>query len=176
MTDDTSPCTGCGDQLDAVSRRDFVSMATLSAIALTLTACGGGELGKGDGPTAAPPTTTPPTTTPSPGNPPVGANQVGVTIASYPALANVGGVAKVSNSPPVALARTATGFVAYSLKCPHQGTTVTIQSNLTLKCTNHGALFSSIGAYTGGQQRTTNLKSLSVTPNAGKTFVVVNLV
>lgn len=38
--------------------------------------------------------------------PTVGANQFGVTIANYSALATVGGVAVVRTSPPIALART----------------------------------------------------------------------
>jgi Rieske Fe-S protein len=81
----------------------------------------------------------------------------------------------VNSNPPVALARTATGFVAYSLRCPHSGTTVTIQGTTSWKCNNHGALFNGLGAWTGGQQRTTNLVARNVTPNANNTFVVVNL-
>ena len=149
-----------------------MSAATLSAIALTLSACGGGELGAGDRVTAPGPTPTP---TPSPTNPPVGLNQIGVTVASYPALLTVGGVARVNNSPPIAVARTAAGFVAYSLRCPHAGTAVTAQAGNTWRCNNHGALFGSNGAWTGGQQRTTNLVSRGITANASNTFVVVNL-
>ena len=109
-----------------------------------------------------------------PANPPVGANQVGITIASYPALANVGGVAKINGSPAVALARTATGFVAYSLRCPHQGTTVNIVGTTSWKCPNHDATFNSTGAWTGGQP-TTALVARGVTPNYNNTYVVVNL-
>lgn len=164
-----------GNQLLAdLSRRQFVSAATLSAIALTLSACGGGELGGGDRVTAPAPSPTP-TPTPSPTNPPVGLNQIGVTVSSYPALLAVGGVAKVSNSPPIAVARTAAGFVAYSLRCPHAGTTVTAQPGNTWRCNNHGALFGASGAWNGGQQRTTNLVSRGITANATNTFVVVNL-
>lgn len=160
--------------LTDLSRRHFVSVATLSAIALTLTACGGGELGGGERLTAPNPNPTP-TPTPSPTNPPVGLNQVGVTVASYPALLVVGGIAKVSNTPAVAVARTAAGFVAYSLRCPHSGTTVTAQAGNTWRCSNHGALFSASGTWTGGQQRTSNLVTRGVTANASNTFVVVNL-
>ncbi len=167
--------------LAEVSRRDFVSVAMLSAIAVTLSACGGGDLSAADrllapggsDSTAATPTTpsTTPTTT---GNPTVGANQIGVTIASYAALANVGGIARISNSPPIALARTATGFVAYSLRCPHEGTTVSVISGSSLRCSNHGALFASTGGWSGGY-RTSSLSGRGVTSNADKTFVVVNL-
>lgn len=158
--------------LTDLSRRHFVSVATLSAIALTLTACGGGELGGGETLTAPSPTPTP---TPSPTNPPVALNQIGVTVASYPALLAVGGIARVSNNPAVAVARTAAGFVAYSLRCPHAGTTVTAQAGNTWRCSNHGALFSANGTWTGGPQRTTNLVSRGVTANANNTFIVVNL-
>jgi Rieske Fe-S protein len=169
-------------ELAEYSRRDFVSIATLTAIAATLTACGTGELTAAEkllvadrkAANSTPPTQTPASTPVSSGNPTVGANQIGVTIASYPALANVGGVAKVNNSPPIGLARTATGFVAYSLKCPHQGTTCTAVGASSWRCPNHGATFASAGTWTGGQ-RSTNLVARTVTPNAAKTFVVVNL-
>ncbi len=165
-----------------VTRRHFVSVATLSAIALTLSACGGGELSAEERltalgpPTPTPSPTTPPTTPPTmpPANPPVGLNQIGVTIASFPSLLAVGGVAKVNSSPPVALARTATGFVAYSLRCPHAGTTVNLTGG-TWVCPNHKAQFSGTGTWTGGETRTTNLVARMVTPNATNTFVVVNL-
>ena len=97
-----------------------------------------------------------------------------MTISAYPALANVGGVAKVNASPAVGLARTATGFVAYSLRCPHQGTTVNIVGTASWRCPNHDALFNGTGAWTGGQS-TTNLVPRTVTPNSDNTFVVVNL-
>ncbi len=165
--------------LAEVSRRDFVSVALLSAIAATLSACGGGDLSAADkllapgnpDTTSTPTTPTTPTTT---GNPTVGANQIGVTIASYAALANVGGIARVNNSPPIALARTATGFVAYSLRCPHEGTTVSVISGSSLRCPNHGALFASSGGWSGGY-RTSSLSARGVTSNADKTFVVVSL-
>jgi Rieske Fe-S protein len=167
------------------TRRDFVSATMLTAIAATLSACGTGELTAAEKllaasqnlpstPTPTPATTPPATTPPASGNPTVGANQIGVTIATYPALASVGGVAKVSSSPPIGLARTATGFVAYSLKCPHQGTTCNIVGTSSWRCPNHDATFASAGAWTGGQ-RTTNLVARTVTSNAAQTFVVVNL-
>jgi cytochrome b6-f complex iron-sulfur subunit len=169
--DDTPGCGPCPIR-DAVSRREFVSIATMSAIAVTLSACGGGELGGAAQITQPTPTTPTPTT---PGTPTVGANQIGVSIASYAALANVGGVAKVNNSPAIALARTATGFVAFSLRCPHEGTTVAVQSGTSLRCPNHGALFASSGTWNGGF-RTSNLSQRTVKVSTDKTFVVVNLV
>lgn len=154
---------------DAVSRRDFVSMATLSAVALALTACGGGELGG-----VTEPVDTPVTTPTTPGTPTVGTNQIGVNVSAYAALANVGGVAKVNNSPPIALARTSSGFVAFSLRCTHDGTTVSVQSGTSLRCPNHGALFSSSGTWSGGF-RTSSLARRTVQASADNTFVVVNL-
>ena len=183
-------CTTCtfatrGDESAParISRRDFVSASMLATIAATLSACGTGELTAAEKllasqststPTTPTTPTTPATTPPPTGNPTVGANQVGVTIASYAALATVGGVAKVNANPPVAVARTASGFVAYSLRCPHAGTTVNIVGTTSWKCPNHDALFSSTGAWTGGQS-TTALVARTVTPNAAGTFVVVNL-
>ena len=87
---------------------------------------------------------------------------------------SIGGVAVVNANPPVALARASTGFVAYSLRCPHQGTTVNIVGTTSWRCPNHDALFASTGAWTGGQ-RSAALIARTVTPNAAGTFVVVNL-
>lgn len=162
--------------VEGMTRRDFVSTAMLTAIAASLTACGGGALSAADkllAPSSTP--STPVTPTPSsPGTPTVGANQFGVTIASYPALAAVGGVAVVRTSPPIALARTAGGFVAFSLRCTHEGTTVRIQSNGSLRCPNHGALFSATGGWTGGY-RTSSLIARSVKVSSDLSFAVVNL-
>ena len=161
------------------SRRDFVSAAMLAAIAATLAACGNGELTAAEKLLAAGDSTTPSTPTPTPtptptGTPTVGANQFGVTVANYAALASVGGVAVVRSSPAIALARTSYGFVAYSLRCPHEGTTVSVLSNNTLRCPNHGALFASTGSWSGGY-RTGSLSARTVTASADLSFVVVNL-
>ena len=72
------------------------------------------------------------------------------------------------------MARTASGFVAYSLRCPHQGTTVNIVGTTSWKCPNHDATFDANGTWTGGQL-TTALVARTVTPNYNNTFVVVNL-
>jgi Rieske Fe-S protein len=167
----------CDDHRDeGITRRDFMSAAMLSAVAATLAACGGGELSAADkllAPSGTP-TTTPAPTPSGNGTPTVGANQFGVTVASYPALATAGGVAVVRTSPPIALARTASGFAAFSLRCTHEGTTVRVQSGNTLRCPNHGALFSSTGAWTGGY-RTSSLSARGVQVSNDKSFVVVNL-
>jgi len=147
----------------AVTRRDFVSMATLSAVALALTACGGG----GDGVTA--------TDTTGPVNPGTGTRSV--RLADFPTLAVVGSAVKVSNSPPVALARTAAGnagIIAYSLSCTHQGTQVLIGSDFTIRCPNHGALYTAAGVWRGGF-RTPSLVRLPVEVDAGATNATITL-
>lgn len=152
----------------------------LAAIAATLAACGSGELtaaekllAAGNTPTPTP-TPTPTQTPTATGTPTVGANQFGVTVANYAALGVVGGVAVVRSSPAIALARTSVGFVAYALRCPHEGTTVSVLSNNTLRCPNHGALFASTGSWAGGY-RTGNLSQRTVKASADLSFVVVNL-
>jgi cytochrome b6-f complex iron-sulfur subunit len=130
-----------------VSRRDFLSMAALSAVAATLTACAAGDDDGSTGPV------------------PPGVGEISVRVTDFPALAAVGGIAKVRNSPPVALTRTSTGLVALSLSCTHQGTTVTIEANGAMYCPNHGARFSSAGVWFGGE-RTGNLVRLPVALDA----------
>ena len=156
-------CDGCVIA-GAVSRREFVSQATLAAVALALTGCGGGG---GDG------GSTGPVQTPVP---PVIVTPLIITLANFPALSNIGGAARVSSQPPIALARTAagpTGLVGYSLECTHAGTTVDLRDNFTLKCPNHGAEFAFDGAWTGGQQQTSSLFRVIVTPDAAGATVAI---
>ncbi|MES3033909.1 MAG: Rieske 2Fe-2S domain-containing protein [Gemmatimonadota bacterium] len=141
MTPDTTKCSGCALRTSNLSRRDFVSAATLSAVAVVLTACGGD-----DGPTG-------------PISPGVG--EISVRITDYPALGTVGAVAKVRNSPPVALARTSEGFVAFSMSCTHRGSTVVIDDDYTIFCPNHGAEYTATGVWRGGQ-KTSSLVRLPV--------------
>jgi cytochrome b6-f complex iron-sulfur subunit len=156
MQAENKSCAGCAVRENAVSRRDFVSMATLSAVAVALTACGGsasdGSTGPGTGGTG--------TFTVNPGD--------------YPALATVGGTVKVRNSPPVALAKTSGGLVAFSLSCPHQGTTVVIDPDFTMFCPNHGAMFSAAGVWKGGQ-KTSSLVRLPISLDAAGTTATVTL-
>jgi Rieske Fe-S protein len=153
MKADQKSCAGCVVREQNVTRRDFVSMATMSAVALALTACGGdaddgstGPIDPGTGTFTAKP-------------------------ADYPALATVGGTVKIRNSPPVALARTSGGLVAFSLSCPHQGTTVVIDSDFTIFCPNHGAQFTAAGVWTGGQ-RTSSLVRLPVAVDTAGTATI----
>jgi nitrite reductase/ring-hydroxylating ferredoxin subunit len=163
MTAGERRCGTCAISRPALSRRDFVSHATLAAIAAALAGCGGGELGADGalGPGAPP------------SGPPVISAPLIITLANFPTLATIGGAAKVSSQPPIALARTATGLVGYSLECTHAGTTVELRSNFTLKCPNHGAEFAFDGQWTGGEQRTSSLFAVTVTPDASGETVAI---
>jgi cytochrome b6-f complex iron-sulfur subunit len=149
-------CTGCAARPNGVSRREFLSAATMSAVALTLAACGSGGDDDVTGPV------------------PPGVGEITVRVADFPVLAAVGGVARVRSSPPVAMTKTASGLVAFSLSCTHQGTTVLINSNNTLQCPNHGAEFTSAGVWTGGQ-RTSNLVRLPVAMDATGASATITL-
>jgi Rieske Fe-S protein len=150
-------CVSCAVNLAAVSRRDFVAFATLSAVAATLTACGGGG---GDGGSTGPI------------NPGVGT--ITVRLADFAGLATTGKAVKVQNSPPIAMIRATSGLVAYSLSCTHTGTTVDINADSSLTCPNHGARFTAEGIWTGGQ-RATNLVRLPVTLDSGGSTATITL-
>jgi nitrite reductase/ring-hydroxylating ferredoxin subunit len=129
------PCAGLCEALEAkregVSRRAFVSAASLAAAVAILEACGA------SGAT-------------SPGG---SGGPITVSLASYSALSAVGGVARVDggSGSPTALVRTgASSFVALSMVCPHAGTTVNYTGS-GWTCPNHGAQFATTGAWSGGQ-------------------------
>lgn len=120
---------------DGIGRRTFLAQSGILAAIAMLNACGGG----GDA------------TAPS-----VPANSQ-INIGSYPALANVGGVALVSiGNAPVAIVRTSsTAFIALSRVCTHEGGIVNESGNRFV-CPIHGATFDLNGTWVGGQ-RTSNL-------------------
>lgn len=156
-------CTDCPFVSAGMTRRDFVSHATLAAVAAALSACGGG-----DGPTSSATSTTP-------SRPPVISTPVSVVLANFPDLSRVGGVAKVSAQPPIAMARTTAGLVAFSLSCTHEGTEVAVNTAAaTLRCPNHGAEFAFDGRWTGGAQTTSSLFSLNVTLDATGTTAAIS--
>jgi cytochrome b6-f complex iron-sulfur subunit len=138
------------DQSCQLARREFLGAAAVAALALLEAACGNGQIG------------------------PVGldANATStaglvVTLSKYAALATTGGIARVDggSGAPVALVRTgAASFLAFSLRCPHQGFTVSVQGG-AFYCQAHGARFSSTGVNNGGQ-RTSNLVGLTVSYDA----------
>jgi Rieske Fe-S protein len=136
-------CDGsCGGR--QLSRRAFLAETTMAAITAALTsACGDGIIG-GTGIT-------------SPGF----SGTLSVNVNDFPALGPVGGIARVDGgqTSPVAVVHTGTDtFQAFSMVCPHNGTTVNISGG-GFRCPNHGATFTATGAWTGGQ-RTSNLFEL----------------
>jgi Rieske Fe-S protein len=164
------PCAGCAgartgraETVEELTRRGFLTQSMLAAAAAVLVAaCGDGQIGTGlptnvtgaceieedddDGggggsQTSGCGASTGPT------------GKLVVTLASFPALANVGGAARVDGNSrtPIALVRTAAAaFVALSMTCPHQGTRVSIV-NGGFFCPNHGARFTLTGQWSGGQ-------------------------
>ncbi len=160
MQDAGKACDACALLSASVTRRDFVSQATLAAVAVALGGCGSGSAGG---------TTSPPVVQ----RPPVISTPLIITLANFPALANVGGVARVSSQPPIALARTGSGLVGFSLECTHAGTIVDLRQNSTFKCPNHGAEFAFDGTFTGGEQQTTSLFRVTVTADASGTTVAI---
>jgi Rieske Fe-S protein len=115
-----------------IGRREFVARSSVGLGALLLVAC---QAGLGTAPLSG---------------------SVIVPLANHPALANTGGIVRVTEtSTPVALERTgATTFVAYSLICPHAGGTVEVVANTSIpfQCPVHGSLFNASGQNVGGQQ------------------------
>lgn len=157
MTETAVPaaCAGCG-----LSRREFVGRSTLAAVAAVLAACGGPIPGV-DNPVG-------------PGGGGTTGGTLTIKVADYPALANVGGIAAVSTGgTPVAVVRqSASTFLAFSMRCPHAGTTVNISGSGFL-CPNHGARFNASGQWTGGQN-TSNLVSIPVTYDAAAGTLTLN--
>jgi len=102
-----------------------------------------------------------------------GGQDVVVTLADYPTLAQVGGMARISGvSPPLALVNEGNDtYSAFSLVCPHQGSTLQVTGS-SFVCPNHGARFNAQGQWTGGQA-TTNLREYATTFDAGTRTVTV---
>jgi Rieske Fe-S protein len=130
-----------------MDRRDFLAKSGLAAVAAALFAACGNGLGGSS------------MTGPSNVN-------VTVTLTNYSTLGAVGGVARLSGvSTPIAVVRSGAGsYRAFSLICPHAGSTVNVSGSGFL-CPNHGASFSSTGANNGGI-RTSNLFEFTVVANA----------
>ena len=134
----SAACAHCTTARGAhVDRRTFLSATTLAAVAVLLQACSGGN-----GATFF--------------TGPTGGTLV-VKLSDFPALANVGGLARVDNGvgAPTALTRTAAStFVGVTMVCTHQGATIDVINAASFKCPNHGALFSATGVWQGGQPTT----------------------
>ena len=132
------------------SRRQFLTQSALAAIAAVLAgACGDGVIG-GIGPDGQ--VEGPPVTVDEPFT---------FRVADYPALQQVGGIARVNgNAPnPIAVSRTGpTTFLALSLVCPHAGYKPIAVDPGGFYCPNHEAEFAADGTWVGGQ-RTKSLQS-----------------
>jgi Rieske Fe-S protein len=136
-------------------RREFLTVSAASVLTVLLTdACGGS--GGGDAGVVAGPVS------------------FSVQVSSYPALANVGGIARVDNGNiPIGVVRTgADTFAAFFLICPHRGCTVGINGS-SFRCPCHGATFASTGLWTGGQQ-TSNLAAFSTSYDATTDTLTIN--
>lgn len=126
-------------------------MAAVLTAALA-TACGDGEIG-GVGPTA----------------PPVLNEGFTIRIADFPALQQVGGIARVNSDAPNPIAVSRLGpstFAALSMICPHAGYKPINITSTGFRCPNHNAVFAPDGNWTGGQ-RTRDLQSYATAYNAG---------
>jgi len=136
-------CGSAQAQPISIVRRDFVMRAAAALAAVALAACGSDSL-----------------TSPS------SVTSTTLTLANYPALSSVGGVATVTvDNVPLAIVRTSsTTFAAFSRICPHQGATIDVTSG-GFQCPRHGATFDKNGNWIGGE-RTSDLVEYPVTYNA----------
>jgi Rieske Fe-S protein len=147
-------CANCSTaRAGGVDRRTFLSTATLAAVAALLQACGG-ALGTDffTGPSGGPLT---------------------VKLTDFAALSATGGIARVDNGngAPIALVRTgASTFLGVTMVCTHQGATIGINGS-GFRCPNHGAMFSSTGAWQGGQP-TSSLRTFTATFDGVNTVTI----
>lgn len=156
-----APVAAAPEEPEGVDRRAFLSRSTLAAVVAVLSgACGTGadilalrQRGAGNVP----------------------AGGLTIPVGGYPALAQVGGIARVDTAAgPLAVVRTAaSSYAVFSMVCPHQGSTINIQGS-GFVCPNHGARFSSTGQWTGGQP-TSSLTSFPVSFDAATGILTVGV-
>ena len=123
--------TSAGDS--ALGRREFLSQATLTSVAIVLAACGGG------GPTG-------------PGDITPGPSSITVKLADFPALNAIGGIAAVGTVllSPVAVVRTGqSSYLALSRICTHASCVINLASS-GFSCPCHGSRYDSQGNVTNG--------------------------
>jgi len=155
MSDCTTSCPLHDRPVDT-ERRRFLSAALAASVLGVLTACGDGNIGGLDD------------------DPPAGGGGGGgggapltITVANFVPLRTDGGIARVDagSGTPIAVVRvSASSYRAFSLVCPHAGTTVNVEAN-GFRCPNHGATFAANGNVTGGPAPT-RLTELTATYNA----------
>jgi Rieske Fe-S protein len=153
---DTVPaaCLGCKSGVD---RRAFLSVATLAAVAAVLDGC---------------------TSSTGPGGLFGGAygGPITVRLASYGALASVGGVARVDggNGAPTALYRSgSSSFVALAMICTHQGYYPIEITSSGFYCPVHGSSYNRTGGPTGGFAQS-NLQTFGTSYSASAGTVVIS--
>jgi len=163
-------CVSC-----EMSRRGFVSAATLAALSAVITACG-----SSDGP-VAPVTPTPPSgggggTTP-PSGLPNGVTRSGnifsIDLSASNDLLTTGVLVLTGGAVPALVVRAAAdSYRAFDARCPHAGTSN--QWDLAsgqLRCNNHGSRFTAQDGALSAGPATTGLRALPVT-RAGSTLTV----
>ena len=75
---------------------------------------------------------------------------------------------------PIAVVRaSATQYRAFSLICPHAGTTINVVNGTSFRCPNHGALFNGAGVWQASPQRAENLTARTVTYTPGAATLLV---
>jgi Rieske Fe-S protein len=93
-----------------------------------------------------------------------------IKLANFPALAAVGGLARVdgNTSVPIGVARTgAAAYAAYGLACPHEQAIIDPTGN-RWRCPKHGAVFAADGALLQGPALTgLTLLTTTLDPAAG---------
>jgi Rieske Fe-S protein len=139
-----------------LGRRDFLARSGMLAVAAALAgACGDGQIGGSI-------------------TDPGGNGVLTVNTTEYPALATVGNIVRVSGtSRPIALVRSSsTRIRAFSMVCPHQGTTINVLNGTSFRCPNHGANFASTGQWTGGERTRSLVEYTAVFDAAAGTVLV----
>ena len=150
---------------EGLPRREFLSQATLTAVVVVLAACSGGG-GDVTGPSATP------NPEPTPGT---SGGSLTVTLGSFAALANVGGIAAVGNlgTMPIAVVRTgAASYTALSRVCTHAGCDVNVAGN-GFSCPCHGSKFDSQGQATAGPAQAA-LQRFSVAVSSDGTKITIS--
>ena len=153
------------DESEGLPRREFLSQASLTAVAVVLAACSG-DGGGVTGPAAAP------NPEPTPGT---SGSSLTVTLSSFSALASVGGIAAVGNlgNKPIAVVRTGTAsYTALSRICTHAGCDVNVAGN-GFSCPCHGSKFDSQGAATEGPAQAA-LQRFSVAVSTDGTKITIS--
>jgi cytochrome b6-f complex iron-sulfur subunit len=128
------PCEHC------LNRREFLARAGVAGVAtlVTIGACGDGVLSGPGGAQILPPEPPPPLT---------------IHVADFPGLANVGVLVRVPDTP-VAVKRTGpNAFVAFSMRCTHQGCLVDIIGGQSFRCPCHFSEFANDGSVIEGPAR-----------------------